>query len=240
MADLYRAMSYTDPEPEDDDPLLAADWLVPWHAYLPTVLLAAGMTGVWLLHFPRGMSSWGISGSALAEGRYDTVALHMFAHGPLVHILMNMVALVAIGGPLVARLGAPPAAWGRFLAFFVLSGLAGMAGYLAFHPHGTVPMLGASGALYGLLGLLLRLPPEPGPLLSLRTERMRRAVLQLVKDNFWLFVVLILPALLSGGQGGLAWEAHLGGLLFGLFAGPCFLPREELEAGEMPAPETAA
>ncbi len=232
-------MSYTDPEPEDDDPLIAADWLVPWHAYVPPVLLAAGMTAAWLIHFPRGMTSWGVSGSALAEGRYETVALHMFAHGPIFHILMNMVALVAIGGPLVARLGAAPAAWGRFLAFLVLSGLAGMACFLAMHPHGTVPMVGASGAIYGLLGLLLRLPPESGPLLSLRTERMRKAVVQLLKDNFWLFVLLLLPALLAG-QGGLAWEAHLGGLLFGLFVGPRFLPREEREASGMPAPETAS
>jgi membrane associated rhomboid family serine protease len=222
-------MSYLEPEP-DEDAFVMERWFVPWHAYVPVGMLAAGMTAAWLFYFPHGMRDWGISGAALAAGRYETIALHMFAHGPLFHILMNMVALVSIGGLLVARLGAPPLAWLRFLAFFLLSGLAGTAFYLAIHPHGTVPMVGASGALYGLFGLLLRLPAEPGPLLSLRTPRMRRAVIELIKDNLWLFALLLLPILLSGGQGGLAWEAHLGGLLFGLFAGPRFLPAEERRA----------
>jgi membrane associated rhomboid family serine protease len=215
-------MSYLDPEPEE--PLVTFDWPVPWHAHVPGAVLAAGMTAAWLLHFPRGMGAWGISGTALAEGRYETIALHMFAHGPLFHILMNMAALVSFGAPLVARLGPPPGAWLRFLAFFVLSGLAGTALYLAIHPHGEVPMLGASGALYGLLGLLLRLPPEQGQLLSLRTPEMRKVMIELGKANVWLFIMLALPGLLSGGQGGLAWEAHLGGFLFGLLAGPLFLP----------------
>jgi membrane associated rhomboid family serine protease len=231
-------MSFLDPEPDDDDPFATDGWPVPWHAHVPGALLAAGMTAAWLLHFPGGMREWGISGAALAEGRYETIALHMAAHGPLAHIVMNMAAIISIGGPLVTRFGPPPAAWLRFLTFFVLSGLAGSALYLAVHPHGTMPMLGASGALYGLIGLLLRLPPESGPLLSLRTPRMRQAVIALIKDNLWLFALLVLPALLLGAQGGLAWEAHLGGFLFGLFAGPLFLPKGE--SGETSPTEPTA
>jgi membrane associated rhomboid family serine protease len=233
-------MSYTNPEPDEDDPFAPADWFVPRHAHVPAAVLAAAMAGAWLLHFPRGMSSWGISAAALAAGRYETIALHMFAHGSLVHILMNMTALVAISGPLIARLGQPPTAWARYLALFVLSGLAGTACYLAIHPNGTLPMLGASGAIYGLLGLMLRLPPEPGPLLSLRTSRMRKAVIGLIKENIWLFVMMILPALLLGGQAGLAWEAHLGAFLVGLFAGPFLLPQSEREAAAAATPEVAA
>ena len=233
-------MSYSDPEPDEDDPFVTDGWLVPWHAHVPAALLAAAMTGAWLLHFPRGMASWGISSAALAEGRYETIALHMFAHGPLVHILMNMSALVAISGPLVSRLGPPPASWARYLALFVLGGLTGTACFLAVHPHGTLPMLGASGAIYALLGLLLRLPPEPGPLLGIRTPRMRRVAVRLIKDNLWLFAMLVLPPLLLGGQAGLAWEAHLGGFLFGLFAGPLLLPQPERAATAIAAAEAAA
>jgi membrane associated rhomboid family serine protease len=232
-------MSYIDPEP-DDDPFATADWLVPRHAHVPAAVLAAGMTGAWLLHFPRGMSSWGISAAALAEGRHETIALHLFAHGPLVHILMNMTALVTISGPLIARMGRPPTAWGRYLALFVLSGLTGTACFLAIHPNGNLPMLGASGAIYGLLGLLLRLPPEPGPLLSLRTSRMRKAAISLIRDNVLLFVAMVLPALLLGERAGLAWEAHLGAFLFGLFAGPFFLPPSQLEAALATTPEVSA
>ena len=233
-------MSYTDPAPDEEDPFAAGGWHVPWHAHLPGALLAVAMTGAWLLHLPGGMAAWGISSAALAEGRYETVALHMFAHGPLVHILMNMAALIAISGPLVSRLGPPPAAWGRYLALFVLGGLTGTACFLALHPHGTLPMIGASGAIYGLLGLLLRLPPEPGPLLGLRTRRMGKVAVRLVKDNVWLFALLVLPPLLLRGQAGLAWEAHLGGFLFGLLAGPLFLPQAERAAGAAAMPEAAA
>jgi membrane associated rhomboid family serine protease len=233
-------MSYTNPEADEDDPFATDGWLVPWHAHVPAALLAAAMTAAWLLHFPSGMASWGISSTALAEGHYDTIALHMFAHGPLVHILMNMSALVAISGPLISRMGQPPAAWGRYLALFVLGGLTGTACFLAVHPHGTLPMIGASGAIYGLLGLLLRLPPEPGPLLGIRTQRMGKVAVRLVKDNLWLFAILVLPPLLLRGQAGLAWEAHLGGFLFGLLAGPLFLPQGERAATATAAPDVAA
>lgn len=201
-------------------------WPVPWHAHVPAILLAAAMTAAWLIAFPSGMMSWGLSGAALARGHFEGIALHMVAHGGLVHIVMNVIVLVAISGAIVARLGDPPASWARYAALFVLSALAGAGLYLLIHPQGEVPMLGASGAIYGLVGLLLRMPPEGEAPMPLRSARMRRAAVQLVKENLLLIVMLTLPALLSGRGGGLAWEAHLGGILFGLFAGPRFLPRQ--------------
>ncbi|HTU10047.1 MAG TPA: rhomboid family intramembrane serine protease [Allosphingosinicella sp.] len=234
-------MSYTDPEPVEDDLFPEEGWDVPWHSYVLPVLLAAGMTGAWLLHFPRGMTAWAVSGAALADGHYATIALHMVAHGPLVHIAMNMAALFVIGGRLMTRLGVAPASWLRFLALFALSGLAGAACYLAVHPQGAMPMLGASGALYGLLGLLVRLPPEPGQLPSLRTARMRRVAIRLIMDNVWLFALLVLPSLLLRGEAmGLAWEAHLGGFLLGLLAGPLFLPSSAHAQIVSAAPEGAS
>ena len=153
----------------------------------------------------------------------------MFARRSVPHC-ENVTVLVAISGPLVARLGRPPESWARYAALSVLSALAGAALYLLAHPHGDVPMLGASGAIYGLLGLFLRLPPEGETLMPMRSARMRRAGIQLVKENLLFIVLLALPALLSGKGGGLAWEAHLGGILFGLFAGPRFLPRKAAPA----------
>jgi membrane associated rhomboid family serine protease len=211
----------------EEDEFGRAEWPVAWHAHVPAILLAAAMTAAWLIAVPSGgMMSWCLSGVALARGHFEGIALHMVAHGGLVHIVMNAIVLVAISGAIVARLGDPPASWARYAAVFVLSALAGAGLYLLIHPHGEVPMLGASGAIYGLVGLLLRLPPEGEALMPLRSARMRRAAVQLVKENLLLIVMLTLPALLSGKGGGLAWEAHLGGILFGLFAGARFLPRQ--------------
>lgn len=216
-------------EPEEaveaDEGPDAFRWPVPWHAYVPGSLLCAIMAVLWLTHFVSGgMADWGVSATALAAGRWETIGLHMFAHGPPFHITLNAMALYSLSGPLVARLGGWPQSWLRLLLLFVLCGLAGMAFFLAFHPRGSVPMIGASGAIYGLFGLLLRLQPASEALVPIRSPRMRRAAIDFVKDNLILVLILTLPALLTGQSGGVAWEAHLGGILFGLFVAPRLLP----------------
>jgi membrane associated rhomboid family serine protease len=204
-------------------------WQVPWHARVPVYLLALPMIAAFVVvtfqaGAPSGaMRDWGVSGAALAAGRYHTIASHMFAHGGFAHIFMNMSALFAIGGPLVTRLGSPPAAWLRFLMLFGISGLAGAALFIAIHPSGTVPMLGASGAIYGLLGTLIRMDRDGLYVIPLQRRFIGRFTTDFVRDNLLLFVLLTVPALLMGSGGGVAWEAHLGGFAFGLLAGPRFL-----------------
>lgn len=91
-------------------------------------------------------------------------------------------------------------------------------------------MVGASGALYGLIALFVRIPGNGAAPLSLRSGKIRRIGWELIKQNAFLFVLLAMMSWSSGG-GGLAWEAHLGGFLFGFFAGPKLLPRS-VEARE--------
>ena len=61
--------------------------------------------------------------------------------------------------------------------------------------------------------------------MSVRSTKIRRIGWDLIKQNIFLFGLLALMSWSSGSAGGLAWEAHLGGFLFGLFIGPKFLPR---------------
>jgi membrane associated rhomboid family serine protease len=198
---------------------------VPWHAYLPSGLLAIGMWIAWIFHLPLGgMTEWAVSATVLKAGHVETIALHMLAHGGLAHILMNSIVLVQLGGPLVVRLGPPPQSWLRFAIAFILGGLSGMIVYLAIHPTSTTPMLGASGAIYGLLGLLIRSPTSDAPLMPIRSPEMRAEFVAFAKDNLLLILLLTVPALLAGRSGGVAWEAHLGGFLFGLLAAPKLLP----------------
>lgn len=207
-----------------------ASWPTPRHAHGPGYLLVAPMIvafGVCLYEngLAKGMTDWGVSGPALAHGRYITLLTHMFAHTGIIHIAMNVSVLLAVSPPLIARLGTVPAAWARYFGLFLASGLSGALVYLAINPFATVPMLGASGAIYGLIGALLRLGPVGEGLVPICSRRIAEAGKQMIKDNALLFVLLTIPAILAHHGGGLAWEAHLGGLLFGLFVGPCFFPK---------------
>lgn len=188
--------------------------------WLAGVLVAAF---VWQM-FNGGPLPWGLSGQAMAEGRLHTLASHMFVHGGVAHLMMNLGGLMALTGVVMGRFGRGTGAWLRYLLLFGLSGLSGAALYLALHPAGVVPMVGASGAICGLWGAAARYAPDGG-VAPLRSAQVRRNVVPFVQMNVILFLILFALVRLSGGVGGLAWEAHLGGFLFGLLLGPWFAPR---------------
>lgn len=207
---------------EQDGPRL------PRSIYVPGYALTAILVIAFLWHLPRGtvMYEWSVSAQIIAAGYWENIFLHMFAHGGWLHLAMNSAVLVAVSPMVVLRLGAPPGSWLRYTALFILCGLAGLAMFLALHPGGEIPMLGASGAIYGLVGFLVRYPGatvKPAPLLSSETGR---AIVDFIKVNFILILLLTVPALLSGQGGGVAWEGHLGGFLFGMLAAPLIAPKD--------------
>lgn len=193
----------------------------------PAGVLAAAF--VWQM-FNGGPLPWGLSGQALAEGRVHTLLTHMFVHGGAAHLMMNLGGLLALTAVVMGRFGRGAGAWLRYLGLFGLSGLSGAVVFLALNPVGVVPMVGASGAICGLWGAAARYPPDGG-IAPLRSTQVRRAVIPFVQMNLVLFLILFALVRLSGGVGGLAWEAHLGGFLFGLLAGPWLAPRPSGEAG---------
>ena len=138
------------------------------------------------------------------------------------HIGFNMMALLAIGPAVMERLGP---LGGRsltgFLALFFGCGLAGMAFWLGLNPSSDIPMLGASGAIFGLLGAILRQPDPQLPPVPLVSKAMGKAVIAFVRLHIPLLVIFAIPLLFGSGFFGLAWEAHLGGFIAGiLLAGP--------------------
>ncbi|MDT7933770.1 MAG: rhomboid family intramembrane serine protease [Sphingomonadaceae bacterium] len=192
----------------------------------PGAALALALVALFVARIVWGVGDdWGLSALALRRGAWWTLLAHMLVHGGILHIAMNGAALAGVGAALTPFLGRGGERWARFGALFLGSGLAGATLFLAFNPHGAVPMVGASGAIYGLLGVLLRARVGGGrqPLWS---PRMGRAILGLVQQNVVLILILAVPAFLGGSAVGLAWEAHLGGLLFGLLAGPWFFARK--------------
>ena len=132
-----------------DSDVFAEGWRVRWHDYLPAAALVGILVLVWLRHPRPRPIAWGVSAMALADGRFETILLHMFAHGSFFHLLMNSLGLLEIGGLVTARLGGLGAGWVRASLAYFLAGLSSMAFYLSFHPQGNVPMI-ERWALYGL------------------------------------------------------------------------------------------
>ena len=146
---------------------------------------------------------------------WRTIFSAMFLHGGWFHIINNMWVLFIFGDNVEARLGKM-----RYLFFYLLSGVA--AGLLQTYvlPSSQVPMIGASGAIAGVLGAYLILFPRSRiaslvPILFIFTIIEIPAMLYLI---FWFASQLYsgLFAIQGGGGSGIAWWAHIGGFLFGV------------------------
>ena len=143
-----------------------------------------------------------------------TLFTSMFLHGGFLHLGGNMLFLWIFGNNVEDSTGPV-----RFLLFYFLAGLAAAATHIALHPDSRVPMIGASGAVSGVLGAYFLLYP-------------RARVLTLIFFGFFLQTALVpagfflgfwfLLQFLSGwiGSGasseGVAWFAHVGGFLAGI------------------------
>src|SRR5688572_18669951 len=149
------------------------------------------------------------------NGTWETIFSSMFLHGGWFHIINNMWVLLIFGDNVEAGMGKI-----RYLIFYLLSGLA--AGLLQTYilPTSLVPMIGASGAVAGVLGAYLILFPRSRiaslvPILFIFTIIEIPAMLFLI---FWFFSQLYsgLFAIQGGGGSGIAWWAHIGGFAFGV------------------------
>jgi membrane associated rhomboid family serine protease len=211
--------------PEHQKNLFTRDWVVPAHAHIVPTALATLLSLAWLGYSTNGsMSGWALSWPGLHERGSWLLVLHIFAHGGLLHLIMNVSALMLVGGPLISRLGTPPLSWARFLYLFFGSGLAGAALFLAFHFGRPAAMMGASGAIFGIVGALARVHPATGEVVPLKSARTMMLAKLFLQNHLILLALVVIVALLTGARQGFAWEAHLGGLLFGFLATPLYLP----------------
>lgn len=146
-----------------------------------------------------------------------TVFTSMFLHGGWWHILSNMWVLLIFGDNVEERMGGV-----RYLVFYLLSGVA--AGLLQSFalPSSAEPMIGASGAIAGVLGAYLVLFPHARvaslvPILFIFTVIQVPAALFLL---IWFVSQLFSGWLTISGAGGsgVAWWAHIGGFVFGVLA----------------------
>jgi len=136
---------------------------------------------------------------------------------------MNIGALLPLSGTVIWASGGFPGNWLRWAAMFLLSGLCGCLLFLLLHSDDGVPMLGASGAIFGLWGMAARLGVERGSVVPLRSPQVWDATRTAIIVNVVLFTLLFLLTWLLDAKGGLAWQAHAGGFAFGLLAAPWFV-----------------
>lgn len=173
-----------------------------------------------------------LPGGEIAE--VTSFLTHTLVHGDWVHLGLNAAWLVAFGGAVANRVGTV-----RFLLLFAFCAICGAATFLAFNPGLMAPMVGASGAISGLMGATMRFlftaidsggltalreEPRSVPLMPLATAFTDRRVV-LVTVVFLAANILAVLGIGTVGLSGIAWEAHIGGyfaglLFFGFFDAP--------------------
>jgi membrane associated rhomboid family serine protease len=168
-----------------------------------TDLVGKMKIGVQLIHYPG------------PHPIYLTLLTSMFIHGGFAHILGNMLYLWIFGNNIEDILGPV-----RFIVFYVLCGLAAHALHIASDPASTVPTVGASGAISGLLGAyLIAFPRARVVTLVFLGFFVRMALIPaFVIIIFWFVIQFIFGLASLGGtrEGGVAWFAHIGGFLAGI------------------------
>ena len=134
----------------------------------------------------------------------------MFLHGGFMHLAGNMLFLWVLGDNVEDALGHR-----RFVVFYLLTGLLAALAHAATNPASTVPMIGASGAISGVIGAYLMLHPK---------ARIKTLIGYFivwlpayVVLGFWIGYQFLSASMAAGGAGGgVAWWAHIGGFIAGV------------------------
>jgi membrane associated rhomboid family serine protease len=169
---------------------------------LVTKALIAVNVLVYLVNLAQGSSinqvsgslfaKWALYAPALADGEWYRLITSTFLHAGLIHLGFNMFVLWYVGSPVEQAIGR-----GRFLALYIVSGLAGSAGAVIVSPDAVT--VGASGAIFGVLGAALVLERQ-------RNYVLGGQALGLIVVN--LVITFVFPSTISIG-------GHVGGLVGG-------------------------
>ncbi|EJF94241.1 rhomboid family intramembrane serine protease [Bartonella taylorii] len=168
-----------------------------------------------------------------------TIISYSFMHSSFKHVAINMAWLLVFGSPLVRHIGGF-----RFLIFWVLTAIIAVLTYFVFHQESAISLVGASGAVSGMMGAIARYDflwsyleattqneRFLSPLLSIKKALSSRSVL--IYLSIWLsvdFIIGISSFLFEGDGVSIAWEAHIGGFFSGfLLIGFFDISRKKLQ-----------
>jgi membrane associated rhomboid family serine protease len=190
-------------------------FLAPW----PALLLAASLPLIFLLQTrvpdqDALLRAYGLVPAEAANGRWIGLFTSLLLHGGWGHVLLNAVGALAFGTPLARLLGLSFARGLAFFLFYLVCGVGAGWFYVLLHPTNTDTVVGASGAVSGLMGAAARLLERRGrlgPFFSPTVVGMSAA---------WVVANLIIGVggIAAPGSGGapVAWEVHIFGFFIGL------------------------
>src|SRR5438876_7076722 len=156
-----------------------------------------------------------------------TLVTSMFLHGSWMHVIGNMWYLWIFGDNVEDRVG-----HGRFIVFYLMCGMAAAFGQILMDPTSTLPTIGASGAIAGVMGAYFVLYPQSRVLtlipLIIFWEIVELPAIFLL--GFWFLMQLVnagaVAVTASTGGGGVAFAAHVAGFVVGMVAVFVFRKRE--------------
>jgi membrane associated rhomboid family serine protease len=163
--------------------------------------------------------------SMFLHGSAPTLITSMFLHGGWSHVIGNMWYLWIFGDNVEDNLG-----HGRFMLFYLLCGIAAAVGQIAMNPYSTLPMIGASGAIAGVMGGYFVLYPHSRvltliPWIFIQIVELPATVLL----GFWFLMQLFSAgaiAVTAGTGGGVAFAAHVAGFVVGVVGVFAFRKRQ--------------
>jgi membrane associated rhomboid family serine protease len=193
-----------------------------WKQFSFSIIASAICVFTYIVMSVAGRNNWYAAENMIAFSPVDltdpariyTVLTSMFAHANLLHLMFNVLGLVLIGMVFEQRIGTRP-----FILLFLLSGLAGTLVFAGIHwSNGMFFVLGASGAISGVLGAFARLYPK---------ERMSMLIMfiPLPPLPIWTIVgiFVLIQLFLIPTSSEIAYEAHLGGLAAGILLAPAIV-----------------
>lgn len=203
------AGGYPEPATPAREPALRSPW--------PPLLIVVAIIGLYALQSATGAvdaqaDRFGFSRAHMDEGRWGGLVTALFVHGGWGHAILNALGALAFGAPVARLFGGGAAGSITFFLFYLLCGALSSLGFIAVHGDAHAVLVGASGAVAGLMGAASRLMwqgPGLAPFTSSPVVSMAAAwiVINLVVGLFGLVLV---------GDAPIAWEAHLAGYAAGL------------------------
>ncbi|MBQ0818137.1 MAG: rhomboid family intramembrane serine protease, partial [Methyloceanibacter sp.] len=154
---------------------------------------------------------------------WSTVFTSMFMHGGWLHLGFNMLFLWIFGDNVEDSMG-----HARYLIFYLVCGVAAALAQAFVSPGSTIPMVGASGAISGVLGAYLLLHPRATVrtviFLGIFVTMMHLPALIVL--GLWFLMQLVSAAFSNSGEAGVAFWAHVGGFVAGMALVPLFKKRD--------------